>query len=564
MRLAGNSWDDPETKISSMKEPSFQLSGNIVDVVGKEIFSGKVTVKRGKISRIDRCPVSENQYIVPGLVDAHIHIESSMLIPSEFARLAVVHGTVATVSDPHEIANVLGTEGIRFMIANGKKVPFKFSFGAPSCVPATAFETSGATIDSGEVKELLRMKEIGYLSEMMNYPGVLFNDPEVLKKLEFARKAGKPVDGHAPGLTGADLNTYIMAGISTDHECSTLKEALEKADAGMKILIREGSAARNFDDLCPMIATHPSMVMFCSDDKHPDDLVEGHINRLIIRAISKGYDPVSVIRCCTLNPVRHYHLDVGLLQPGDPADLVVVDNLSSFRVLSVFVNGTAVARDGQSLIPGTGEKPFNHFSALPVTKESFRVPAGTGNISVIRTCEGQLITGDESREPLINQGEVVSDTQNDILKITVVNRYRQAQPAVGFISGFGLKRGAIASCVAHDSHNIVAVGVDDISLARAVNLIIREKGGIAVVDGDREDILPMPFAGIMSGNDGYVVAGQYQDLDRQAKTLGTPLRAPFMTLSFMSLLVIPALKMSDKGLFDSKIFTFRSLFVEKS
>ena len=536
------------------------ISGNIVDVVAGRLFPGTLTIEGGRITTVIEQPVNEHHYIVPGLIDAHIHIESSMLIPSEFARLAVVHGTTATVSDPHEIANVLGTEGVRFMIRNGSRVPFKFYFGAPSCVPATAFESSGASLGPDEVEELLSMPNINYLTEMMNFPGVLNDDPEVMKKLEVARTLGKPVDGHAPGLRGESLSKYIAAGITTDHECVSTEEAEEKASKGMKILIREGSAAKNFEALAPLIRSCPDQVMFCSDDKHPDDLEAGHINRLVQRAIGKGFDPIVVLRCCTLNPVRHYNLDAGLLQPGDPADLVIVDGLETFNIRSVWVNGILVATEGRSLIGSLETEPVNRFDARPVAPPELVVPAGNLDIRVIRAFDGQLVTGSEVVNPLVIDGNVAGDPERDILKLVVLNRYQPSLPAVSFITGFGLKQGAIASTVAHDSHNIVAVGADDDSLVRAINLVIASKGGISAVDGRMEEVLPLPFAGIMSGSDGYGIASRYRIMDRHAKHMGSRLSAPYMTLSFMALLVIPELKLSDRGLFDGSAFQFTSLF----
>jgi adenine deaminase len=536
------------------------LSGHIVDVVGKRIFKGTLKIVNGKIASVREGPVTEDQYILPGLVDAHIHVESSMLIPSEFARLAVVHGTVCTVSDPHEIANVLGIPGIQFMIRNGKKAPFKFSFGAPSCVPATPFETTGASLGEKEIKELLQMPEIGYLSEMMNCPGVLFEDKLVMKKLELARLAGKPVDGHAPGMTGADAEKYIKAGITTDHECYTIEEAREKIGFGMKILIREGSAAKNFEALCPLIDEYPDKVMLCSDDKHPNDLESGHINLIVKRALKKGYDFMNVLRSCTYNPVHHYQLPVGLLQPGDPADFILVNDLTDFRVLGTYINGEKVAENGKSLVHSTTEEPLNRFEAGPVQSGEFQIRAEGSRIKVIQAIDGQLITEEWITEPEIAGGYVMPDPSRDILKIVVKNRYAQAPVSVGFISGFGLREGALASCVAHDSHNIVAVGADDESIAAAINLIVKAKGGISLVDGSTELLLPLPFAGIMSGDDGYLVAEKYSRIDKKARDIGSKLSAPYMTLSFMALLVIPDLKLSDQGLFDGKRFAFTGIF----
>jgi len=545
-----------------MSRPSFEIQGNIVDVVGKRIFQGTVIIRDGRIDAIREEPVTSEEFILPGLIDAHIHIESSMLIPSEFARLAVIHGTVGTVSDPHEIANVLGVPGVKFMIENGKKVPFKFNFGAPSCVPATPFETAGSILGPDEVGELLRMPEIKYLSEMMNFPGVLFSDPEVMSKLALAKQAGKPVDGHAPGVIGENAKKYIRAGISTDHECFSLEEAHEKIRYGMHILIREGSAAKNFETLYPLIDEYPDLVMFCSDDKHPNDLVAGHINLEVKRAIAKGMNVMNVLRCCTYNPVKHYNLDIGLLQVGDPADLIRVDNFTDMNVLSTWVNGQKVAENGKTLISSVSEVPFNKFEIEKIVPSEIRVKPEKGQLLVQRAFDGQLITEQIVVMPTIVGNNVVSDPAGDILKIVVKNRYHESRAAVGFIHNIGLKKGAIASCVAHDSHNIVAVGVDDESIATAINLIIEAKGGISLVDGEIKITLPLPFAGIMTGVEGFEVARLYDEMDKKAKEMGSSLSAPYMTLSFMALLVIPDLKLSDKGLFDGTRFAFTNLFIK--
>ena len=539
------------------------IAGNIVDVVSRRIYPGKIYIDSGKIIEIKEGLVEANEFILPGLIDAHVHVESSMLIPSEFARLAVIHGTVATVSDPHEIANVLGVDGVEFMIGNGKKVPFKFFFGAPSCVPATPFETSGASIGVKETEELLKLNDIRYLSEMMNFPGVLNRDELVMAKLALARKYGKPVDGHAPGLVGEDARRYAEAGISTDHECFTLEEAVEKASLGMKILIREGSAARNFDALAPLLRLFPEQVMFCSDDRHPDDLARRHINDIIKRAISLGYDTMDVLRASTLNPIRHYGLNVGLLQPGDPADLIVVDNMGSFKILETYIDGHMVARDGVSLIDHVTESPVNIFKASKITNKDLEVKRLGNFIRVIEAMEGQLITHQLSEPAAGSRDFVSNDFDKDILKIAVINRYAPAPPAVAFVKGFGLGRGAIASTVAHDSHNMICVGADDDDMVAAINALVDSKGGICCVDGEKIGHLPLSVAGLMSADDGFKVAGLYEKLDLMAKGLGSPLRSPFMTLSFMALLVIPSLKLSDKGLFDGSCFEFTSLFLDR-
>ncbi len=538
----------------------FSVSGNIIDVINERIYKGTITVSDGTIVSIVKKEVAHDQYILPGLIDAHIHVESSMLVPSEFAKLAVTHGTVATVSDPHEIGNVLGIAGVKFMIENGEKVPFKFFFGAPSCVPATVFETSGANLGPAEIGELLDMDKIKYLSEMMNFPGVLHQDKEVLAKIEEAKKRGKPVDGHAPGLKGKDAEFYIKAGISTDHECFTLEEAIEKINYGMKIQIREGSAAKNFEALIPLMETHPDKIMLCSDDRHPDDLAEGHINGLVKRAIAKGYDPLQVIKVCTYNPVLHYDLEVGLLRQGDPADFIIADNLTDFNILKTYINGVKVAENGKSLIKTEKEKAPNNFNAKPISEIDIAIKAEGNEVKVIRAMDGQLITNLIYSKTKVENGLAVSDVENDVLKTMVLNRYKDAKPALGFITNFGFIRGAIASTVAHDSHNIIAVGTNDKDMVRAVNLLIEAKGGISLVDGEKEMLLPLPVAGLMSNDNGYKVAEAYAEMSEAAKELGSKLNAPYMTLSFMALLVIPELKLSDKGLFDGERFEFTPLF----
>jgi len=535
-----------------------QIKGNVVDLSKGKIYAGTVSFENARILSVLASGSPEHPdlpYILPGFVDSHVHVESSMLIPSEFARLAVVHGTVATVSDPHEIANVCGVEGVEFMIQNGQTVPFKFNFGAPSCVPATLFETAGASLDAADVATLLRRPEIKYLSEMMNFPGVLNKDPEVMKKIRASQDAGKPVDGHAPGLSGVLAKQYIDSGISTDHECFTREEALGKLQFGMKILVREGSAAKNFEALIDLLNDYPDKMMFCSDDKHPDSLVAGHINQLCARAVAKGIDVFKVLRAACLNPVEHYRLDVGLLKTGDPADFILVKDLESFEVIQTYIDGKLVADRGKSLIKSSHSSPINHFSCTPKKPEDFIVPAGsTTTLSVIEALDGQLITKKKLCNANIEQGHIVSDPANDILKIVVVNRYQDAPIAKAFIKNIGLKSGAIASSVAHDSHNIVAVGVDDQSICKAVNLVIEKKGGISVVNHVEEAVLALPVGGLMSDRDGYEVASSYTTIDAMAKHLGSKLSAPFMTLSFMALLVIPHLKLSDLGLFDGDDF----------
>lgn len=542
-----------------MSNNTYTISGQIVDLHQSKLFPGTIKVENGKITHIEKTASAPDHFILPGLIDAHVHIESSMLVPSEFARLAVVHGTVATVSDPHEIANVLGIPGVDYMVENGKKVPFKFYFGAPSCVPATAFESSGANLGPDDMDTLLSRPEIKYMAEMMNYPGVIYKDEMVMQKLAVAKKHNKPIDGHAPGLKGEDAKKYIQAGITTDHECFTMEEALGKIKYGMKIQIREGSAAKNFEALIDLMKDHADKVLFCSDDKHPDDLVRGHINQVVKRAIAKGYDPIQVLRSAILNPIAHYNLEVGTLQTGDPADMIVVDSLHDFKVLKTYVNGELVAENGKSLIEAALAATPNNFVAEKLSAADFFVQNKGKSIKVIEALEGQLITKTFIGKAKVEGENLVSNVADDILKIAVINRYEKAAPAVAFIKNIGLKRGAIASTVAHDSHNIIVAGVDDASMAKAVNLLIESKGGVVACDADSVHLLPLPVAGLMSNKNGYEVAAAYEKADAAAKALGTGLHAPFMTLSFMALLVIPQLKLSDQGLFDGSKFEFTEL-----
>jgi adenine deaminase len=540
----------------------FNVLGQFVDILNREIFSAEISVDKGKIVSIRKVVEDKTlPYLLPGFIDAHVHIESSMLVPSEFARLAVAHGTVATVSDPHEIANVCGMEGINYMIENGKQVPFKFYFGAPSCVPATPFETAGAEISIQDIHDLLERKEISYLAEMMNWPGTVSRDPIVMEKISLAKKYGKPVDGHAPGLRGEVAAQYASAGITTDHECFTLEEALDKVKLGMKISIREGSAAKNFDALIDIIDDYPDMVMFCSDDKHPDNLALSHINELVIRAVAKGKDVFDVLKAACITPVQHYSMDVGQLQLGDPADFIIVKDLTKFEVLQTYIDGLLVAENGKTLIPRIHNPIINNFNTGLKSIEDLKLSAKGNKVRVISALDGQLITPEIHGEIVVKNRYAESNPEADILKLSVVNRYQDASPSIAFIKNFGLKSGAIASSVGHDSHNIIAIGVDDASICRAVNLLIQEKGGISAVDGKKEMVLALPVGGIMSPNDGYEVAEAYTNIDKMAKEMGSTLKSPFMTLSFMALLVIPDLKLSDKGLFDGQRFEFVDVFL---
>jgi adenine deaminase len=537
------------------------IQGQIVDIENRRIYSGEVTVENGKIVSVIEKQHDNQNFILPGFIDAHIHIESSMLVPSEFAKIAVLHGTVGTISDPHEIANVLGKDGVYYMIDNGKKVPLKFHFGAPSCVPATFFETAGAVIDSEQIKELMAHPDIYYLAEMMNYPGVLFDDEEVLKKIAWAKHFNKPIDGHAPGLRGEAVQKYISAGITTDHECFTYDEAAEKLSLGMKVIVREGSAAKNFEALIDLLPNHYENMMFCSDDKHPDDLILGHINQLCARAVAKGFDVFKILQMACINPVKHYKMDVGLLQPNDAADFIIVEDLTHFKVLQTYINGALVAENGQSFVQHVDFDKPNNFNTSPKVLADFQVTSSAKTIRVIEALEGQLITNEMHCLPKIEDGKLVSDTEHDVLKMAVVNRYENAPVAVAFIKNFGLKKGAIASSVAHDCHNIVVVGTSDDDILTAVNLLIANTGGICAVNGSAQKSLALPIAGIMSDQNGWEARRLYQEIDVMAKELGSTLKAPFMTLSFMALLVIPDLKLSDKGLFSGKQFAFTDLVV---
>ncbi len=536
------------------------VRGNVVDPESRTIRPAEVEVRDQHICAIRETQRPCSSFLLPGFIDAHIHIESSMLAPSEFARAAVTHGTVATVSDPHEIANVLGIAGIQFMLDDAARVPLKVCIGVPSCVPATLFETAGAALDADDVASLLENPRLGYLSEMMNYPGVLHQDQQVMAKLAAAQRIGKPIDGHAPGLRGDEAAAYFAAGITTDHECTTKDEALDKLAAGAKILIRDGSAARNFDALYSLIDEFPERVMFCSDDKHPDQLQENHINRLVRLAVSRGQDMMNVLRCACVNPIDHYGLDVGRLRVGDKADFIEVSDLSTFDIQRTFIDGAIVAEQGAATFSVKASPLKNHFHCQPIEVSDIQLPAKAKNIRVMEAVEGELITTSSIHPAKIENGYVVPDVQRDLLKIAVVNRYQTAPPAVAFVKNFGLQRGAIASSVSHDCHNIVVVGASDSAMCQAVNAIVQHQGGLAAVDDDQTLVLPLPIAGLMSNQSFEHVGNQYRQLNELAKRLKSPMKAPFMTLSFMTLLVIPALKLSDQGLFDAEKFEFVSVF----
>lgn len=536
------------------------ITANVIDLIAREIYPAEVSIEGQKILSVKKVDGHFDTYLLPGFVDAHVHVESSMLVPSEFARLAVTHGTVGTISDPHEIANVLGTAGVDYMIDNARQVPFHFYFGAPSCVPATNFETAGAVINSEDIDKLLSRKEIVYLAEMMNFPGVIYKDDEVMKKLASAKKHGKPIDGHAPGLTGDEMKTYFDAGITTDHECFGYIEALEKLRHGVKVMIREGSAAKNFETLIPLLKDFPEQIMFCCDDKHPDNLIESHINEHVKRALAHGHDLFDVLRAASYNVIKHYQLPVGLLQTGDNADFIEIDNLHDFTILKTYINGTLVAEKGTSFIAAVDAPIVNNFDCSLKAPDDFKLKSAGGQIRVIEVLDGQLITNELYADALNINGYAESNTEQDILKMAVVNRYSDQPVALAFIKNVGLRSGAIASCVAHDCHNIVVVGTNDEDICKAVNLIITAKGGISLANKEETLALELPIAGIMTNQPAEEVAAAYTRLDLRAKALGSTLRAPYMSLSFMALLVIPELKLSDKGLFNGKRFEFTEVF----
>ena len=560
------------------------ISANMLDFNQQTVFSAQLSYYsdgdlKGVIKDIIHIGDEDPQldYLIPGFIDAHVHIESSMMLPSEFARMALKHGTIASVSDPHEIANVMGLEGIDFMLNNSEKTPFHIFFGAPSCVPATPFETAGASISIADIDALFRSGKINYLSEMMNFPGVLNHSDEVMAKINLAKQYDLPIDGHAPGLSGEEARQYAQAGISTDHECTTLAEAREKIALGMKILIREGSAARDFASLHPLISEFPDQVMFCSDDKHPDELFKSHINQLVVDAIALGHNLFDVLKCACLNPITHYQLPLGSLQKGDMLDAVLVDNLTDFSIKSTWLSGQVVSQNGQVLLASVTEQAINHFCAEKISQQSLEVcldvdSSKERSVRVIDIFEGKLFT----REKQVNMAQfqcakasnepskilVQANPDNDLVQLSVLNRYQKAQPANAFVFGSGMKSGAIASTVAHDSHNIIAMGCDTQSIEQAINSVIDLKGGICVVNDSGCHTLALPVAGLMSLDKGEQVAERYAQLDLWAKDLGFTLSAPFMTLSFLALLVIPELKLSDKGLFDGRSFSFKPLLID--
>ncbi len=543
------------------------IKGHIVDVVRREIYDGELVVEGERIVEVRRCELGDGvwSYLLPGFIDSHVHIESSMMVPRKFARIAAIHGTTGVIADPHEIGNVLGVEGVDYMIRSGREAQFNFCFGAPSCVPAVGgdIETSGAVIGADDIEKLMERDDIGYLAEMMNYPGVLSGDKEVLRKIEAARRNGKPVDGHAPGLTGRQRDMYTATGISTDHECSTLEEGRSCINAGMKVIIREGSAAKDYERLSPLIGESPNMVMLCTDDCHPDDFVRGHINSIVKRAIADGYDLWDILQVACVNPQKHYNQHWGLLQAGDPATYIMVDSLNQhFRVESTVIRGQEVFNYNASLpseISPKGDEDVytqfpNRFMAKPITAADISIDIKSGDTAhVILASDGSLLT---QHEKILLTGNPLTDMRypwNEVQKIVVYNRYEpDAKPVVGLIRGFGIKCGAIAGSVAHDCHNIVAVGSSDEYLVRAINRVVEMKGGQVVVGPDEMLDIPLPIAGLMAPMSGHEIAFRTLLLHEMVRTIGCPMKSPFITMAFMCLPVIPEIKITDKHLMDTK------------
>ena len=536
-----------------------KIFGKIIDIHSRSIFDAEMSIEKGIITAIAPSDKSYERFILPGLIDAHVHIESSMVTPSSFAVEAVKHGTVAVVSDPHEIANVCGIRGIDFMIENSLSVPMKFYFGAPSCVPATVFETNGASIDEKEIEKLLNRSEIHYLCEVMNYPGVINNDGSVIKKIALAKEAGKPIDGHAPELSGDTLKKYINAGITTDHECMSYEEAEEKILCGMKILIREGSAARNLDNLKELYQKYPDKLMLCSDDLHPEMLVKGHINRLVGKLISEGYNVFDVVRSATVNPAVHYSMNLGLLRVGDKADFIIVDSLEKMNVFETWIDGVRVFENGKVNFSASSVVELNNFNSSKISISDIKVLTRGAKVKVIEVFDGELFTKNLII-PVWKTPELCSDTEKDILKIVVKERYNDSPLTVGFIKGFGLNCGAFASSIAHDSHNIICVGVSDNDIVNAINTVVDMRGGLAVCNEDKISKHRLEIGGIMTSTSCCETAENYLKLNNQINEMGCCLKAPFMTLSFMALLVIPELKIGDKGLFDVNAFSITELF----
>lgn len=536
------------------------VEGIIYDPIAKIIIPGRIILKNGRIDQIEPDDSITGPIILPGFVDSHIHIESSMLVPTAFSKIAIKHGTIAVVADPHEIANVAGVAGIDFMINNSKSAEMKFFFGAPSCVPVSPFDDCYEVIDSIEIEKLMKRKDIYFLGEMMNFPGVINSDADILKKISHALDNKKPIDGHAPGLVNESLKKYISTGISTDHECFTLEEAKEKLKLGMSVQIREGSAAKNFNTLHSLITTHPLKTMICTDDCHPEDLILGHINNTVKRSLKLGHNIFDILQVVSVNPVRHYNLDVGLLQIGDNADFIVVDNLENLNIKANIINGVNVLENSSISINTTSDITNYTFSPT-INLENLSLMAKGSKVKVIEVLEGELVTNLIEKTVLTKDEKIITDIENDILKIVVVNRFKSNELYIGLIKGFGLTKGAIAESIAHDSHHIIAVGVDDLSIFRAIDYIIKNKGGVCYFDSNEIIGLALPVYGLMGFDSGNIIADKYKEINSKVVADGCKLQAPFMTLSFMALSVIPMLKITPRGLFDVTQFQFTDLFI---
>lgn len=546
----------------------------IVNVFSGEIEQGDIAVKDGIVIGIGPYEALkrielDSRYVIPGFIDSHVHIESSMTSVTEFARAVVARGTTTIVADPHEIANVLGTDGITYMLASARNQPMDIYFSLSSCVPATDMETAGARLPAEVLSPLIDHERIVALAEMMNFPGVLAADADVLKKLDIARRAHKRVDGHAPGLSGMPLNAYVAAGIASDHECTTVEEAREKLAAGMHIMVRESTGAKNLETLLPLITPQNSRrMMWSTDDRHPHDLMEeGHIDYIVRRAVAAGLDPITAIQMATINPAEYFGLhDAGAVAPGRKAHLAVLSDLETLNMEMVFSHGSLVATDGSiradlARPPAVTVPPSMKIDLKDV---SFEIPAGGNRIRVIDIVPDQIVTGQVFMEPAISNNLAVSDPKRDLLKIAVVERHTgTGKVGIGFVRGVGLKNGALASSVAHDSHNIIVVGTTDSDMLTACRAVVDTGGGLAVAcDGQLAADLSLPIAGLMSDQPVESVRRSLDRLITAARDLGTSLEDPFMTLSFLALPVIPSLKITDRGLVDVDQFDFVPLFVD--
>lgn len=526
------------------------IKGNILNVFTDEIYPGEIKINNGIIESIREVDQYFPDIIVPGFIDSHIHIESSRLTPSRFAEVALRHGTTAVVCDPHEIGNVMGLEGIEYMVNDAKYAPLKFFFTAPSCVPATNYETNGATISADIIDSLLRRDEFVALSEVMNYTGVVNGDKDLIDKINVAKKYNKKIDGHAPLLTGPDLQKYVKYGISTEHECVTKAEALEKKRLGLKIMIREGSESHMLEKL---VNTPTDFIV--TDDLEPDDLVKGHMNIRLRKAVDLGMDPFEAIRKVTLNPAEHYGLNCGSISPGKSADLVFIDNLDDFRVKRVVVNGNTIFKKQKLLyrakpLPLDSTLHINHKNAEDFDLKANNPNKKSANVNVIRVIPESIVTKKSTAKLTIDRGKIIPSVFEDILKISVVERYGGNTISNAFISGFGLKNGAIASSVSHDSHNLIVIGTNSEYMAEATNKIIDNNGGIVAISNQEQIELPLPIAGLMSDRSVLEVAKQTEALNDLVNRMGCPLENPFTIMSFMALPVVDEIKITNKGLFD--------------